>query len=171
MFNIINHVDGFRDPEHTFFYTDTDSIIVHRKTADLLKEFFKPSVLGMLDRDIKGKITRYISLCPKVYLCEYTTDEGEREVHKRAKGITKKQRKDLSYDKLWGCLINDEKIHCSVEKFKKTVFNINGEHFSVDAYNLQRTLNKTHYKKRHIDREHKYFLSYPVGYEHQQGLE
>jgi len=65
----MNKINAYYNVDNLPFYTDTDSIIVHKNCVDILKEYFKPSTLGYLDFDISGNIIEYYSLCPKVYCC------------------------------------------------------------------------------------------------------
>ena len=74
MSRIMRLVDGYTQPSHMFYYTDTDSYKVHNSTYQLLCK--QDGVIGkdlgqMADELDGGKIIRAIFLAPKTYICEY----------------------------------------------------------------------------------------------------
>jgi hypothetical protein len=91
---------------HIFTYTDTDSLHIIGKYADILKEkgYIKSkenSSLGFLCSDIdnEGIIINELNLAPKVYMYEYIQNDNKLCIKdnatKKAKGIP---RKCLTYD-------------------------------------------------------------------------
>jgi hypothetical protein len=119
MNNAIAAFDGFYNWDHTFYYTDTDSLHVHHDQIEVLKAIdsinesdkkILGGAMGQLKDDISevknGKIIEAIFVSPKVYkdlivgeaidsvgrgLGYYTLIE-----HTRAKGVPKKGQKSLS---------------------------------------------------------------------------
>ena len=74
---IVNEVDGFTNWDNTFYYADTDSLMVHHRSFKIL-QFKHPNLfgknLGQLHDDIdevkKGIVIGAIFLSPKTYILE-----------------------------------------------------------------------------------------------------
>lgn len=86
--------------KHTFTYTDTDSLHVHKKYIKPLvdKGYYvnkKDAQLGLLTSDIddNGIILFENNLGPKSYLYDYLTEKGLFDDTKKTKGIPKKSLK------------------------------------------------------------------------------
>lgn len=74
MSRIFRTVNAYRDPNHAFFYTDTDSMHVRSATRDLMMKSSNllGKDLGQLSDELDGgKIVRAIYLAPKTYILEY----------------------------------------------------------------------------------------------------
>ena len=115
MNDCVEAFDGFIDWEKTFYYTDTDSLHIHIKQFNELKER-KPDIivdvetgekLGQLHDDIDevkgGKIIWSVFLSPKTYIDVIVgfDEKGKLVIvnHVRAKGIQKESRENLTvYD-------------------------------------------------------------------------
>jgi len=130
MDHYIDTIDGYINPETTFYRTDTDSIIIGNEQEEILKPWLLPCLmegkteeerkqmkinsLGLMDYDIKGKITQFREVCPKVYCCKYVEPDNSYGCHVRAKGFSKSAQKELTlkhYDAMLGISSCDEIIH------------------------------------------------------------
>lgn len=188
----IEAIDGYTNLETSFFRTDTDSIIVHKEQADQLQDHFQTGVLGELDFDIKGKITKFIEVCPKVYFCEYVTENNEVKKHVRAKGFDSASQQLLTWEDYEHMLYGNESTEVDEvqlsggkitregetikltldSKIKKLGMNVNSvqksngmERSSVFNVQFERTLNKTRWGARDPIEGHKNYGSLPKGYE------
>ncbi len=68
MSKMLRYVNGYKDINHTLYYTDTDSMVVNQDTFDLLKDKFIGSKLGQLEDEFPNDIivaARFIA--PKTY--------------------------------------------------------------------------------------------------------
>ena len=71
--------------ENDFYYTDTDSLQMHRRNAELLKNMGSDDLGGIQD-DLKGgKIIRGIWIAPKLYMLEYVK-KGDTNLHYHFRG-------------------------------------------------------------------------------------
>eukprot|EP00732_Lithocolla_globosa_P000138 Lithocolla_globosa_v1_NODE_27_length_9260_cov_179.654861.p5 type:complete len:179 gc:universal NODE_27_length_9260_cov_179.654861:8495-9031(+) len=125
----IDAIGGFNSFEKTFFYTDTDSMIITMKQLAEIKEktnsfgdSFVGDKLGQLHDDLgdEAVIIRGLWIQPKLYCLEYLvkTKEGyEKKVHVRSKGVNLNQN-PLSVDD-FEKLMNDEKIDLKQWQFKR----------------------------------------------------
>ena len=126
------------------WYMDTDSFIINIKTEDFYKhiaddvekrfdtsnyEFNRPlpkeknkKVIGLMKDELGGKImTEFVALRPKTY--SYLVDDGNSD--KKAKGTKKcviKRR--LKFSDYKGCLLNNEIILKSQQRFKSEAHNV-----------------------------------------------
>jgi len=122
----INAFDGFKNWDNTFYYTDTDSLIISNKVLSMLESVTVkypandkaiPMVgkqLGQLHDDIdvvaNGKIIRAIWVRPKCYILEVIgfdkdlLSQGIKKVvikyHVRSKGVNKKYLNDIPDEQL-----------------------------------------------------------------------
>jgi len=65
---MLRFVGGYTNPERTFYYTDTDSMVVTQATFDLLKDKYIGSDLGKLEDEFpKDIIVAARFLAPKTY--------------------------------------------------------------------------------------------------------
>jgi len=89
-------VGGYRMPRRTFFYTDTDSLILRAECVDALDPSLLGLALGQFKDDIDGgediintaKIIAVAILAPKMYAVVYQNKEGKMFQKIRAKGIS-----------------------------------------------------------------------------------
>jgi uncharacterized protein YprB with RNaseH-like and TPR domain len=188
----IDKFDGYTNLEKSFFYTDTDSLILHQDSADKLSPYFGVG-LGELGFDIDGDITEYACVGPKVYNCTYEKD-GVVKTHVRAKGFSMAEQKQLTMndfrymlgfassvdnhmdledqygnekgtiDKKDGTIV----LHLN-DKLKKIGFNLNSKQemyqpSSIVSQKFERTLNKTKFMKRVAVVGDACMSSYPIGY-------
>ena len=161
-------------------YMDTDSFIINIKTnyfyediANDVENRFDTSnyevnrplptgknknVIGLMKDELGGKIiTEFVTLRPKKY--SFLTDEGKED--KKAKGtkkcVIKKMIKFNDYKK---CLLNDEVILKSQQKFISTKHDVHTENINKIA--LSNNNNKRILSSDKI-------TSYPYGYEGEIG--
>jgi hypothetical protein len=99
----INAVGGFESFEKTFFYTDTDSMIITTKQlgeiSQMTNEFgdsFVGNQLGQLHDDLgdEAVIIQGLWIQPKLYCLEYLVKEKDgyqKKIHVRSKGVNLKQ--------------------------------------------------------------------------------
>lgn len=93
MSKMLRHVNGYYDEQHTFFYTDTDSLLIRKSTFDLLKKKFIGSGLGKLEDEFPNDIIlcgRFMA--PKTYVLCLLKEDKESKKAKiyykvRCKGI------------------------------------------------------------------------------------
>lgn len=80
-------IDGYKTPTNTLLYTDTDSMIVHRRVEPALRAYLG-SALGSLDDEFPGrKIVEAVFLAPKTYSLTLEDSAGETFYKVRCKGI------------------------------------------------------------------------------------
>jgi hypothetical protein len=172
-------IDGYRNPETTYYHTVTDSMIVHSKQAPAYDKYRKPNTLGMFALDIEGKIIKYAEPAPLVYSYEHVTPTNETKLEVKAKGYGKDEREKLT----WGHYLHmmgkkslagrnqdtkrGGKLRCLDDgriRYEGTAIKRNGlaqlsrrqredgiENNSITNVVIQRTLNKTKWtKRRHI---------------------
>lgn len=141
MNGFIDAINGYYDIECSFWRTDTDSLIVHRKQYEEFKRLGKIGTdLGMLDLDIKGNIYQFRELCPKVYICIYVAfKDGTTKKHVRAKGMSKDAKNLLEvehfdYVMFGKPLSNNESIHVK-DDFKNEIGKISFEDNTIKIKN------------------------------------
>ena len=131
-------------------YMDTDSLIMHIKTEDFYKDIAddvekrshtsnyevntplpkgkNKKVIGLMKDELGGKITiKFVALRPKTY--SYLMDHGGSD--KKAKGTKKcviKRR--LKFNDYKDCLLNNEIILKSQQRFKSEAHNVYTEEFN-----------------------------------------
>lgn len=152
-----NSSDQEKRLENDFFYTDTDSIIVHaRNMIDT-----NPGELGKVDFDIKGKLISAKFIAPKLYCCEYITKENEIKYHFRGKGVQESKLTSDAFDRMH----QGEAIEFQRDfQMKKLTVKLNSkqkersdEHFSIlhlTGSQTSRTLNKTAWAGREFVGNH-----------------
>ena len=99
MNDIVGEFDGFRLWANTFYYADTDSLLIHHRSEQILRRK-RPDLFGKklgllhddIDEVIDGLIIGAILLAPKIYILEIfgrdkVTGELTIAYHVRAKGI------------------------------------------------------------------------------------
>ena len=155
-------------------YMDTDSFIMNIKTNDFYEdisndvenrldtsnyEVNRPlpmgknkKIIGLMKDERGGKIiTEFVTLRPKSY--SYLTDDGKED--KKAKGTKKRIIKMIKFNDYKKCLLNDEVIFKSQQRF------ISKKH---DAYteNINKTARSNDDDKRIVSSDK--ITSYPYGY-------
>ena len=73
--------------EGSFYYTDTDSLIVHSSQMDAAKDEIGKKLGELADELSGGKIIEGYFLSPKLYCVKYMLPDGSLHIKKRAKGI------------------------------------------------------------------------------------
>jgi hypothetical protein len=170
MDTFLNKAGSYTDLHSLPFYTDTDSLIMHKSVYDNhLKEYYKPGQLGYLDFDIGGKIVTYYGVCPKVYFVEYVDKNGEIKKHVRSKGISYKSQNLLTKEdyhkmvhdpdytiKITTNLDQGRVIQCD-KQLKRLNFKLNSTNikddrgiFTLYESDFERTLNVTKFQKRKV---------------------
>ena len=134
-------------------YTDTDSIIINIKTKDFYKDIANDvedrfdisnydvdrplptgknkKVIGLMKDELGGKvITEFVALRPKTY--SYLTDDCKED--KKAKG-TKKcvVKRMIKFNDYKNCLLNDEVVLKSQQRFKSKGHNVHTENINKIA--------------------------------------
>ena len=162
-------------------YTDTDSFIINIKPKDLYKdiandvedrfdtsnyEVYRPlptgknkKVIGLMKDELGGKvITEFAALRPKTY--SYLTDDCKED--KKSKG-TKKcvVKKMIKFNDYKNCLLNDEVVLKSQQRFKSKGHNVHTE-------NINKIALSSNDNKRIILLDK--ITSYPYGYKGKQAL-
>ena len=155
-------------------YMDTDSFIMNIKTNDFYEdisidvenrldtsnyEVNRPlpmgknkKIIGLMKDERGGKIiTEFVTLRPKTY--SYLTDDGKED--KKAKGTKKRIIKMIKFNDYKKCLLNDEVIFKSQQRF------ISKKH---DAYteNINKIALSNDDDKRIVSSDK--ITSYPYGY-------
>lgn len=103
MDKFIDEINGYYDIETTFWRGDTDSLFVHAKEFEKIKQYIGKD-LSNIDFDIQGKIIRFIEICPKVYFSEFIRFKSDEKTgseygkHVRAKGFSKDDQKLLTWN-------------------------------------------------------------------------
>jgi hypothetical protein len=123
----INTFDGFTDWNKTFYYTDTDSFMIHHNQVKELEEK-RPDLIGKkmgqfhddIDEVENGKVIEAVFVRPKLYFLKvvgYSKNENKLVIvnHVRAKGIPKKFRDQLTIEDFKGMLFQQEMKHIHVE--------------------------------------------------------
>eukprot|EP00732_Lithocolla_globosa_P003346 Lithocolla_globosa_v1_NODE_2643_length_1922_cov_2.867167.p2 type:complete len:231 gc:universal NODE_2643_length_1922_cov_2.867167:956-1648(+) len=125
----IDAIGGFDSFEKTFWYTDTDSMIITMKQLAEIKQktnsfgdSFVGNQLGQLHDDLgdEAVIIRGLWVQPKLYCLEYLVKEKDgyhKKVHVRSKGVNLKQNPLSVAD--FERLLNDEKINVQQWQFKR----------------------------------------------------
>ena len=134
-------------------YTDTDSFIINIKTKDFYKDIANDvedrfdisnydvdrplptgknkKVIGLMKDELGGKvITEFVALRPKTY--SYLTDDCKED--KKAKG-TKKcvVKRMIKFNDYKNCLLNDEVVLKSQQRFKSKGHNVHTENINKIA--------------------------------------
>ena len=158
-------------------YTDTDSFIINIKTKDIdidVEDRFDTSnykvyrplptgknkkVIGLMKDELGGKvITEFVALRPKTY--SYLTDDCKED--KKAKGTKKSVvKKMIKFNDYKNCLLNDEVVLKSQQRFKHKGHNVHTENINKIA--LSSNDNKIIISLEKI-------TSYPYGYKGKQAL-
>lgn len=77
MSRMMRAIDGYKDCNNAFYYTDTDSLVLHHRAFEMLRKHalsFVGKELGNLDDELGGgKIVKAIFLAPKTYILEFIT--------------------------------------------------------------------------------------------------
>ena len=162
-------------------YTDTESFIINIKTKDFYKdiandvedrfdtsnyEVYRPlptgknkKVIGLMKDELGGKvITEFAALRPKTY--SYLTDDCKED--KRAKGTKKcAVKKMITFNDYKNCLLNDEVVLKSQQRFKSKGHNVHTE-------NINKITLSSNDNKRIILLDK--IKSYPYGYKGKHAL-
>lgn len=173
----VDKFNGFQDWENTFYYTDTDSMIIKKSLLDQLKNevvsFPKhkndtnviPVVgkgMGQLHDDldlIDAKIVRGIWIRPKLYLLEYIgknkkTGEMEKDFHVRSKGVSKSYLDDLDEERLkedyMKMLLGESVTYKEIQRFERNWKTRNGE-IGIKTVSESKTINRTPWEGREYD--------------------
>lgn len=191
----VDAIDGYNNMDTTFYRTDTDSLIIHARELEKVKQYIGKN-LGDIDFDIKGKIVQFGEVCPKVYVCNYVKEDGSIGKHVRAKGFDKKSQEQLAFDDIkrmlfgcdtkeaitlydkWGgehgCITKEgDKVRLQLDsKIKRIAFKVNSkqrelgyEYSEIVNVKFDRCLNKTIWKKRQHIEGHPEMASLPFGHE------
>jgi hypothetical protein len=180
MNNAIEKFNGFTDWNNTFFYTDTDSMIVTNKVYELLqkenviydgKEI--PMVgenLGQLHDDLElkdSKIIKGIWIRPKLYLLEYIgynkkTGELEKRFHIKSKGINSSifdSMSDKEKVQQYENLLAGKTVDYELKQFKRC-FKGKDDFVGVRTIDIKKTINKEQWSGRVYNAET--FRWYPI---------
>lgn len=79
MYDILRKIDPTQeDLDRAFYYTDTDSIIVHSEFIPLIEDEMHEDALGKLSNDLKGegKVVEAYFISPKLYCLVYVVRVG-----------------------------------------------------------------------------------------------
>jgi hypothetical protein len=88
MSRIVRGMGGYYNPERTYLYTDTDSLIVSKQTFDCIPKKFVGEALGQLcDELANSPIIEAVFLAPKTYGFAYLKDGTHLTFKTRCKGI------------------------------------------------------------------------------------
>jgi hypothetical protein len=179
---VLDRGNMWYDINRTFWYTDTDSLIMLGVMLDCLKAIFG-SKLGQLAFDVKGKIVRLIVLNPKEYMMIYVTKDGRVMRHVRTKGIPytqwgvigEEQWENMLFQDLSIVLKHDEE-HEFV-RFRKVAWKVTDKEradglqpLGVTIQKMERIMNKSLFQKRSriLDEEgnpRPDYATLPLGYE------
>jgi hypothetical protein len=142
-----------------FYYTDTDSLQMHMKQANLIKRLGDKTLGGITDDLGDGcKIIRGIWIAPKLYSLEYVK-KGDCSIHYhlRGKGLDKRKLKPEHFIQMdeGGSIPNTKefqmkKIHTTRNSKQKEVPQFSILHYKKenDFSRLTRTVNKTKWNGR-----------------------
>lgn len=80
---------GYRNPLFAFHYTDTDSLVFHRRAVERLPPELLGNELGQFKNDLpmEARILRAIYLAPKTYILIFKRSDNEVYAKVRCKGI------------------------------------------------------------------------------------
>lgn len=133
--------------DHSFFYTDTDSLIVHAKHMDRVRDKLG-SELGMLADELSGgKILEGYFLAPKLYCVKYKLADESIHFKLRGKGIPNAL---LHIDHFRDMLMDNEPVKYEFTQLRKVQADLNRKQeeqgvqpFSiVSLLSASRTLNR-----------------------------
>lgn len=135
--------------KNSFFYTDTDSLIVHSsQMAQCQCKMGKD--LGMLADELDGgKIIEGYFLSPKLYCVKYITPDGKVHEKVRAKGIPNSL---LEFDDYKNMYLNNDPSRYDFVQIRRIQQDVNGPQLSVgmepftiiSVLDAHRTLNAKH---------------------------
>ncbi|MFN9115934.1 MAG: DNA polymerase, partial [Bacteroidota bacterium] len=114
MNNYFRELNPQSEIDKQFYYTDTDSIQVHREQAELID--LSKKGLGYLSNDLGSntKIVKGIWVAPKMYLLKYLSLEADGKVvlkeHRVGKGVKKFERKIPLSEKDYNHMLSGGKI-------------------------------------------------------------
>lgn len=133
--------------ENSFFYTDTDSLIVHEKHIPKVQHKLGSS-LGLLSDELNGgKIIEGYFLSPKLYCVRYMLPDGTIHEKLRGKGIPNSM---LTLDQFKSMLMDNAPVKYEFTQLRKVQADLNAKQeqqgvrpFSiVSILNASRTLNR-----------------------------
>ena len=153
--------------EKLFYYTDTDSLLVHNSCMDNIQI---GKQLGDLSYDVNGKIIKAEFIAPKLYHLEYITPNNKIEHIFKGKGCNTKQLNEEKFIEM----LNGNEVETSFDfQIKKAGFKLNSTQKQnglspLDRYHiddnkkLTKALNKSIWNGRKFLLDNK--ISFPFGY-------
>ena len=109
MNDLIFHMHGFDHWDNAFYYTDTDSLIIHASLLKMIPSELLGNDLGQAHDDVNGKIIRAVFVRPKLYCLEILSSNGYIKYHKRCKGIPSKNVDSITIEDFYS-MIRDETV-------------------------------------------------------------
>lgn len=181
MDRVIDRLNAWKDINAAFFYTDTDSMVIHSSQMELVRDMVGKE-FGYLSFDVAGKIIMYICLGPKEYIFVYVTKDGRVMYHKRCKGLQMDQKAKVTPELFRELLMTGEiklledGTDGKFQGFRRVSWKVTKkdretgvEPFSMVRRTMKRILNKTPFTKREIIRDDEGtprpdYASLPLGY-------
>jgi hypothetical protein len=157
---IVRSVNGYKNPATAFYYTDTDSLILHKNVEEMIEQW-KGKDLGQLDDELGGgKIIAAVFLAKKTYCVQYlkkVQQEGKTVVkllHKvRCKGIPHTnnhlEKKDYEFDQDW------KEKNMEIYSTKDGYVELKNRFYISHKYGKKKTISK------HLDLDH--YMSCLIG--------
>jgi hypothetical protein len=162
MNNVLEGVDGFKDWKNTFYYSDTDSMILPSHVFESLKQNTNMigKRMGQLhdDLDLEGaKIIDAIFISPKMYWMKYVGYNDNNEVETRTtikcKGLPYANRKDLNKESFLQMLNGEEVTACNIRQFKRVN---NHKQYGIRTVYSNKTINQTSYEGKRLESDGEY---------------
>lgn len=153
--------------EKLFYYTDTDSLLVHNSCMDNIQT---GKQLGDLSYDVNGKIIKAEFIAPKLYHLEYITPDNKIEHIFKGKGCNTKHLDEKKFMKM----LNGKEVETTFDfQIKKAGFKLNSKQkengiSQLDRYHINKKnlltkgLNKTIWNGRNFSLSKQFSL--PFGY-------
>jgi hypothetical protein len=181
MDRVLDKMNCWKDINSAFFYTDTDSMVVHSSMVHHVKDLIGKE-FGDLDFDVAGKIIEFICLGPKEYIFVYQTKEGRVMLHKRCKGLQVEQKRRVTPALFKELLetgetkLMEDGAEGKFQGFRRVSWKVSKkdreagiEAFSMVRKSMKRIMNKTPFTKRTIIRDEEGthrpdYASLPLGY-------
>lgn len=83
------NINGYKDPNRSYLYKDTDSMLLRAEAVRAMTVLWKGKEMGQFKNDLEddGRIIAYIALAPKTYCLVYIDSKGRIYTKVRCKGI------------------------------------------------------------------------------------